>query len=106
MPHTSERRWQVQPATRISWSLTSAAVALLLIGLLFYLTFRSALPVALRQLHVSPFPFARHIQPGLFAGSFPNLIHVAAFALLTCALLPANMLSVLAASAFWAAIDI
>ena len=104
--HSAARRWRVEPAAGISWSLACAAAVLLLIGLLFYLTFRSALPVGLQELHIAPFPSARHIHAGLFAGSFPNLVHVAAFALLTCALLPANMLSVITASVLWAAIDI
>jgi hypothetical protein len=86
--------------------MASAAAALLSIGLIFYLSFRPALPVALQRLHVSPFPFAGSIPPSLLSGSFPSFVHVAAFALLTCAFLRANFFSALAAGVSWAAIDI
>jgi hypothetical protein len=101
-----ERTWQAQSTSRICWWLVGLATAMLAIGLLFYLTFRPALPVALQKLHVSPLPFARPIGPSLFAGSFPSLVHVAAFTLLTCAVLGASLTTALAAGAFWAAIDI
>src|SRR5262249_39645660 len=95
--------WVSARDLRRSLSFAAIATALLLVGVTYYLIFRTALPVPLARLHlISSAP-----TPELaWLGSLPSLIHVAAFALLTCAFLRPGMASALAAGAVWVGVDI
>jgi len=93
------------PESRISLSFAGIAGALLLFGLLYYVGFRTALPAPLQYLHVRPLGLAEAVHGGAFLGFLPNFIHVAAFSLLTCALLRPGVASALLASSAWAGVD-
>lgn len=93
------------PEPKVSLSFAGIAGVLLLFGLLYYVGFRTALPAPLQFLHVSPLGLAKAVHGGAFLGFLPNFIHVAAFSLLTCALLRPGVASALLASVAWAGVD-
>jgi hypothetical protein len=82
------------------------AGALLLCGLTYYVAFRTARPALVERLHLGPLALAGSVERSAFLGSLPNLIHVTALGLLTCALLRPSVLYALAAGAAWASIDV
>ncbi len=91
---------------KASLLFTGIAGALLLSGLIYYLAFRTALPAPLARLHLRPLALAGSIDRSAFLGSFPSLIHVTAFGLLTCALFRPSVLAALVAGAAWGGIDV
>jgi sulfite exporter TauE/SafE len=92
------------PDVRVSLSFAVIAAALLLLGVVYYLAFRAALPAPLQLLHLRRLAPAG--EPVALLGSLPSLIHVTAFGLLTCALLRPSVLSALVTGAVWAGIDV
>jgi hypothetical protein len=78
----------------------------MLIGLIYYVAFRTALPAPLARLDLRPLAMAGSVEASVFLGSLPSLIHVTAFSLLTCALLRPRVLSALVAGVAWAGIDV
>lgn len=93
-------------AFKISLSFAGIAGTLLLLGLIYYLAFRTALPAPLERLHLRPLPLAGGVEGSAFLRSLPSLIHVAAFGLLTCAVIRPSVLSALVAGVAWAGIDV
>ncbi|MEO8408983.1 MAG: hypothetical protein ABI478_00305 [Propionivibrio sp.] len=93
------------PKVKISLLFAGIAGTLLLFGLIYYVAFRTVLPAPLERLQLRPLGLAGTAEQGVLLGSLPSLIHVAAFSLLTCALLRAGILSALVAGAVWAGID-
>lgn len=77
----------------------------LLFGIIFYLAFRTVLPAPLELLHLKPLALAGSIEGSAFLGSFPSLIHVTAFGLLTCAVLRPSVLCAFVTGAAWAGIN-
>ena len=93
-------------AFKVSLSFAGIAAALLLLGLSYYLTFRTVLPAPLERLHLTPLALAGVVGGGAFLGWLPSLIHVTAFGLLTCMVLRPSVLSALVAGGAWAGIDL
>ena len=91
---------------KISLSFAGIAGTLLLLGLIYYLAFRTALPAPLGRLHLGSLAPAGGVEGSAFLGSLPSLIHVTAFGLLTCAVLRPSVLSALVAGAAWAGLDV
>ncbi len=91
---------------KASLLFASIAGALLLSGLIYYLAFRTALPVPLERLHLKPLALAGSVEGSAFLGSLPSLIHVTAFGLLTCALLRPRVLSAFVTGAAWAGVSV
>jgi hypothetical protein len=98
------RAWGSASDVRVSLAFAAIGAALLLAGLTYYFVFRTVLPSPMTRLHLRSFAPAR--EPLALLRSLPSLIHVAAFALLTCAFLRPRMASALAAGAAWAGVDI
>jgi hypothetical protein len=93
-------------AFKVSLSYAGIAVTLLLLGLSYYLVFRTVLPAPLERLHLTPLALAGSVGGGAFLGWLPSLIHVTAFGLLTCVVLRPSVLSAIVAGAAWAGIDL
>jgi hypothetical protein len=87
---------------RIFLSFCATAAVLLLLGIAFYLSFRTKLPPLLEFVRPGPPLFESVRAPGWM----PSLIHVTAFGLLTCAFLRPGMASAIASGATWAGIDV
>lgn len=89
-------------------SLLSAGMAgaLLLSGLAVYLAFRTDLPPFPGRLHFRPLSLATGVSGNTFLESLPNLIHVTALGLLTCAFFRPSVLNALIAGIAWAGIDV
>jgi hypothetical protein len=89
-------------------SLSFAAIggALLLFGLTFYVAFRTIHPAPLEPFHLKPLALARSVEGNAIVASLPSLIHVTAFALLTCALVRQRVLSALLAGGAWAGLGV
>jgi len=87
---------------RISVSFASVSGALLLLGVAYYLCFRSVLPPMLVPFRSGPPAF----ESVAWLGWFPSLIHVSAFGLLSCAFLRPGLASALAAGATWAGVNL
>jgi hypothetical protein len=79
---------QQGPAAIGSFQLTclAASLGLLLLGFLYYLSYRDQIPVLLTWLGMRPHVLPTFFAPNPLSGSLPSFIHVAAFTLLTCAL--------------------
>ena len=100
----------MQEAMRTDYktSLLFAGIAgvFLLSGIIFYLAFRTALPAPLERLHLKPVALVGSIEGSAFLGSFPSLIHVTAFGLLTCAFLRPTVLCAFVTGTAWAGINV
>ena len=93
-------------ALKVALSYTGIALTLLLLGLCYYLAFRTVLPAPFERLHLTPLSLAGRVGGGAFLGWLPSLIHVTAFGLLTCVVLRPSVLSAIVAGAAWAGIDL
>jgi hypothetical protein len=100
-------RW-LNRATVATFSATCIALSLglLLLGLVYYLSFRNQLPAPLVRLGISQHLLPLAPGPDVSLGSLPSFVHVAAFSLLTCALFRPSLPLALAAGAAWAALNV
>jgi hypothetical protein len=96
------------PAAIGSFQVTclAASLGLLLLGFLYYLSYRDQIPVLLTGLGMRPHMLPIFVAPNPLFGSLPSFIHVAAFTLLTCALFRPSFPLALAASATWLGVNI
>lgn len=85
---------------------TVIAIALLLLGLAYYLGYRNQLPLPLVRLGILPHALPTFGIPDAYLYSLPTFVHVAAFSLLTCALLRPAPLLALAVGVGWAAVNV
>jgi hypothetical protein len=83
----------------------SAGALLLLVGLGFYLTFRSVLPAPLERLGFKPHALGSTPANGVLQGSLPSLIHAAAFSLFSCAVIGPSVRAAFIFGAIWAGVD-
>jgi hypothetical protein len=99
---------QQGPAAIGSFQLTclAASLGLLLLGFLYYLSYRDQIPVLLTWLGMRPHVLPTFFAPNPLSGSLPSFIHVAAFTLLTCALFRPGLPLALAAGATWLGVNI
>jgi hypothetical protein len=87
-------------------SCLAASLGLLLLGFLYYASYRDQIPILLTWLGMRPHMLPVVFAPNPLLGSLPSLIHVAAFSLLTCALFRPGLPLALAASATWLGVNI
>jgi hypothetical protein len=85
---------------------TCLAGIFLLLGLIFYVNFRTELPAPLEHLHLRSHAPTTKFGPGAVLGSLPSLLHVTAFTLLISAIFRPSALIALAAGAILAGINI
>jgi hypothetical protein len=102
---TGERRDSATISARFAAFCILSAFALLLSGAIFYLSFRRNLPPLLARLNLTP-PFQTFSPENTFLiGSLPDLLHVAAFTLLTCAFFRPGVRACVVAGLIWAGVD-
>jgi hypothetical protein len=89
---------------RYRMTCMATAAALLLLGLLYYLGFRTRLPAVLTLLQVRPNGPIFHTS-STWLDSVPTFIHAAAFSLLICGICRPAIVVAVAAGTGWAAID-
>jgi hypothetical protein len=102
----AQSRQKHPAATFFSVTCITLSIGLLLLGLIYYLSYRNQPPAPLVWLGIPP-----HFLPVAFGlsaplNSLPSFLHVAAFSLLTCALLRPSVPLALAASTTWAALNV